>query len=730
MLVNVQYPTFDAALRDAPSLMAYGAAAIETVDSKVLALAQNNSIWQDVRAFFPNDEESPPTGVNIVEFVGDTAEQVDAPVSLLTQTLTHQGRSNGKGITVARRKEHVDAIWEMRKRAVGLLGNMQSEARPVPFVEDTAVPPESLADYIAEFRALLDQRGLVYGMFGHVDAGVLHVRPALNLKDPSQERLVREITEQVVVLTRKYKGLLWGEHGKGVRSEFSPEFFGPLYPTLQAIKAAFDPLNQLNPGKIATPDSGELLRIDAVPLRGQLDRAIPKRVQAGFDEAMHCNGNGACYNHDFDDPMCPSWKGWRDRRHSPKGRAMLLREWLRQLAACGFDPVEESHRIRKQAAWRELPSRLRNSWRREFDFSHEVKEALDGCLACKSCTGHCPIKVDVPSFRSKFFELYYGRYVRPPRDHLVGAIEHLIPTMAKIPRVSNAFADLAPARAITKALGLVETPRLSGIDIEHETRRRNIRKATPDALSKLDAAERARSVVVVQDAFTSYYETPLLLDLLDLIEAVGFQPWLAPYFPNGKALHVHGFLGRFERLARANAAMLQGLADAGVGLVGLDPSMTLTYRSEYLGPVRADEVPRISLPQEWLVEHLDSVPQVSGKPEYLLLPHCTERAMAPGAVRAWETTFEHCGLKLNILPSGCCGMAGTWGHEAEHREMSKHIYSLSWGRHVKFNAAGGRLLADGYSCRSQVKLVDGVALLHPIQALLDSVRHSSNVSQH
>ena len=198
---------------------------------------------------------------------------------------------------------------------------MQGGRRPIPFVEDTAVPPEHLADYIAEFRAALDRRGLVYGMFGHVDAGVLHVRPAIDMTDPAQEPLIREISDEVAALTRKYGGVLWGEHGKGVRSEYAPAFFGPLYPCLQQIKAAFDPHNQLNPGKIAAPAEGGLLRIDEVPTRGARDRTIPVGVRESYDNALHCNGNGACYNWDPDDAMCPSWKGMRERRHSPKGRA-------------------------------------------------------------------------------------------------------------------------------------------------------------------------------------------------------------------------------------------------------------------------------------------------------------------------------------------------------------------------------------------------------------------------
>jgi len=181
----------------------------------------------------------------------------------------------------------------MRKKAVGLLGNTKGDRRPIAFVEDTAVPPEHLADYIAEFRAALDRRGLEYGMFGHVDAGVLHVRPAIDMKAPGAEALVRAVTEDVVALTQRYGGLLWGEHGKGVRSEFSPRFFGPLYPVLQAVKAAFDPRNQFNPGKIAAPEGAALLTVDGVPTKGQRDRTIPAHVRAGYDEALHCNGNGA-----------------------------------------------------------------------------------------------------------------------------------------------------------------------------------------------------------------------------------------------------------------------------------------------------------------------------------------------------------------------------------------------------------------------------------------------------
>jgi FAD/FMN-containing dehydrogenase len=306
VLVNLRYASFDAALRDARALMEFGPASIETVDSKVLALAQQDIVWEGVRKFFPDDAAGPARGVNLIEFVGDTEAEVEAPLQRLTLALAADPAGGRLGHTVARGEAEVRRVWEMRKRAVGLLGATPGEQRPIAFVEDTAVPPEHLADYIAEFRGLLDARGLDYGMFGHVDAGVLHVRPAIDMKDPAQEAMIREVTDAVVGLTRKYGGLLWGEHGKGVRSEYSPAFFGQLYPLVQAVKAAFDPRNQLNPGKIATPDGSALLTVDGVPTRGQADRTILAGARIAFDEAMHCNGNGACYDWDPDAAMCPS----------------------------------------------------------------------------------------------------------------------------------------------------------------------------------------------------------------------------------------------------------------------------------------------------------------------------------------------------------------------------------------------------------------------------------------
>ncbi|MEY9178883.1 FAD/FMN-containing dehydrogenase/Fe-S oxidoreductase [Bradyrhizobium sp. USDA 326] len=724
-IVNVRYDTFDAALRDARTLMSLDAASIETVDSLVLGLGRGDVVWSEVGQFFPEDGEGPAQGINLVEFLSDREDDLERQLARVEAALGRDQRKRGsRGYTVARGEKDVKRIWNMRKRAAGLLGNVQGEERPIPFVEDTAVPPESLADYIGEFRGLLNRRGLSYGMFGHVDAGVLHVRPAIDMKDPEQEKLIRDISDEVAELTLKYGGLLWGEHGKGIRSEYGPRFFGPLYPLLQRIKAVFDPHDQLNPGKIATVSGEALLKIDGVPTRGQSDRQISPETHKSFEEAMHCNGNGACFNFDKDDAMCPSWKATRDRRHSPKGRATLIREWTRALSKRGIDIGNVVKAQRASSPSASLPARALNTLGKVLglpDFSHEVKEAMDGCLACKSCAGECPIKVDVPSFRAKFLELYHGRYFRAPRDHILASIETRLPTLARASPLYNVFVSSALGQFLLKRIGLIGAPRLSGVALEKELTHRGVQTADPQVLQGLTIEQRAKSVVLVQDAFTSYFETEIVLDAVDLIKRLGFTPWVAPFLPNGKPLHVHGFLSKFERTAGRNAIMLRNLASSGVELVGLDPSITLTYRSEYRQALGAD-APQVMLLQEWLAKRLrGTTANPSTIRRYWLLPHCTERTNAASATEDWKAAFAACGAELTVLRSGCCGMAGAYGYATENRMTAKTIYRQSWRNHVRNREFRGNLLASGHSCRCQTKMADEIELLHPVRALLDMV---------
>lgn len=731
-LVNIKYDSFDSALRNAPFMVEARALSVETVDSKVLNLAREDIVWHSVKELITDVPDKTLLGLNIVEFAGDDEALIDAQVASLCQRLDElMARGEGGVIGWQRCDElaAIERIYAMRKKAVGLLGNAKGAAKPIPFAEDTCVPPEHLADYIVEFRALLDGHGLSYGMFGHVDAGVLHVRPALDMCDPQQEVLMKTISDEVVALTAKYGGLLWGEHGKGFRAEYSPAFFGEaLYGELRKIKAAFDPENRLNPGKICPPEGldAPMKQVDAVK-RGTFDRQIPTTSRTAWRGAMECNGNGLCFNFDVKSPMCPSMKITGNRIHSPKGRATLVREWLRLLADRGIDPLKLERELpEKRASLRTLIERTRNSWharRGEYDFSHEVKEAMAGCLACKACSTQCPIKIDVPEFRSRFLQIYHGRYLRPLRDHLVATVENYAPLMARAPKTFNFFMSQPWVRNLSaKHIGMVDLPLLSVPSLQRQMVGHHSANMTLEQLEALSAEQRAKTVLVVQDPFTSYYDAQVVADFVRLVERLGFRPVVLPFSPNGKAQHIKGFLNRFAKTAQKTADFLNRVAELGMPMVGVDPALVLCYRDEYklaLADKRGDF--HVQLVHEWLPAVLEKVEPrtVSGEPWYLF-GHCTEVTALPGAPAQWAAIFARFGAQLENVSVGCCGMAGTYGHEVKNHANSLGIYELSWHQAMQ-RLPRNRCLATGYSCRSQVKRIEGNGVRHPLQALLEMV---------
>ncbi len=729
-LVNIKYDSFDSALRNAPFMVEARALSVETVDSKVLNLAREDIVWHSVSELITDVPGKEMLGLNIVEFAGDDLELIEGQVASLCErldSLISQGEGGVIGWQVCTELAGIERIYNMRKKAVGLLGNAKGQAKPIPFAEDTCVPPQHLADYITEFRALLDSHNLSYGMFGHVDAGVLHVRPALDMTDPHQEVLMKRISDDVVALTAKYGGLLWGEHGKGFRAEYSPAFFGEtLYEELRRIKAVFDPENRLNPGKICPPLGVDepMMQVDALK-RGTFDRQIPIAVRTSWRGAMECNGNGLCFNFDVKSPMCPSMKITSNRIHSPKGRATLTREWLRLLAERGVDPdALEKQMPEKRASLRTLIERTRNSWharKGEYDFSHEVKEAMSGCLACKACSTQCPIKIDVPEFRSRFLQLYHTRYLRPMRDHLVATVESYAPLMARAPKTFNFFMSQPWVRNLSaKHIGMIDLPMLSTPSLQQQLVGHTSANTTLEQLESYSAEQKAKTVLVVQDPFTSYYDAQVVADFVRLVTKLGFEPVVLPFSPNGKAQHIKGFLQKFARTARKTSDFLNRIAKLGMPMVGVDPALVLCYRDEYkqtLGEERGDF--HVQLVHEWLPAVLENREMTSvGGESWYLFGHCTEVTALPTAPNQWAAIFARLGAKLENVSVGCCGMAGTYGHEVKNHANSLGIYELSWHQAMQ-RLPRQRCLATGYSCRSQVKRVEGNGVRHPLQALLE-----------
>ncbi|WP_318448100.1 D-2-hydroxyglutarate dehydrogenase YdiJ [Photobacterium leiognathi] len=735
-LVNIKYDSFDSALRNAPMMVEAQALSVETIDSKVLNLAKQDIVWNTVSDLLTDVPGKEMLGINMVEYASNDVAENQQQVSALCEKLDEMIAANQAGIIgyqVCDELASIQKIYTMRKKAVGLLGAAKGSKKPIAFAEDTCVPPENLADFIAEFRQLLDEKQLNYGMFGHVDAGVLHVRPALDMCDPEQERLMKEISDQVVALVAKYGGLMWGEHGKGFRSEYGPAFFGDeLFTELRRIKAAFDPDNRLNPGKICTPlgSDDQLVKVDDRK-RGFYDRQIPVNTRDSFKQAMECNGNGLCFNYDTSSPMCPSMKITADRRHSPKGRAGLVREWLRQLAEQGVNADElEQKLLTTTPTIKQIIDRLKNSYgerRKQYDFSHEVMDAMNGCLACKACASQCPIKVDVPSFRSRFMNIYYSRYQRPAKDYLVAYVESYLPLMAKAPGVMNAITRPQWSKKLTeKAIGYVDMPLLSLPTLNEQLDGHHALRFDLQWLQALTEQERKNYVLIVQDPFTSFYDAEVVKDFITLVEKLGKKPILVPFKPNGKAQHVKGFLRQFAKTARNTADFLNQLAVLNIPMVGVDPALVLCYRDEYTEVLKETRGKfEVLTAHEWLLPLLPELKQYSSmddKPWYLFA-HCTEKTKLPNAEKQWGEIFNHFGVTLQSITVGCCGMAGTFGHEKDKLETSKGVYNLSWKPNIE-QLDNSRCMATGYSCRSQVKRFEHIKFKHPVQVLLKTVQEA------
>lgn len=744
-LINIKYDSFDSALRHSPFLVKAKATSVETIDSKVLNLAKQDIVWHSVSDLITDVPGKTMDGINIVEFNGTSVDALAEQVAILTKGLDETITSNNTcgviGYQVTSDLSSINKLYAMRKKAVGLLGNTDGSQKPLAFAEDTAVPPENLADFIAEFRDLLDGYNLHYGMFGHVDAGVLHVRPALDMCDPEQEKLLRTLSDEVVKLTAKYGGLMWGEHGKGYRSEYGSEFFGEkLFTELRKIKGVFDPQNQMNPGKICTPvDSAETLVSVDDTKRGYFDRQIPVTVKDSFNAALDCNGNGLCFNYDANSPMCPSSKITKDRRHSPKGRAGLMREWLRLLEKQGVDVLALEQDInRSKGMWSvkklldtsitKFKVTFLNKDENKSDFSHEVMDAMQGCLACKACASQCPIKVDVPDFRSRFINLYHSRYPRPLKDHLVANVELLAPLMAKAPKLVNSILGLkAYDKLSEKTIGYVNTPLLSVPTLKKQVKKAGYSGFDLTKLQHLTKKQREGYVLIVQDPFTSFYDANTVHSMMALIRKLGLEPILLPFKPNGKAQHVKGFLSRFAHTAKSSSEFLNQLAKLNIPMLGMDASMVLCYRDEYekiLGDKRGCF--NVQLSHEWLLsfikqDHKFKLDINDKQQAFKLFSHCTEKTALVDSENEWLDIFKHFGLTLEKVSIGCCGMAGTYGHEKSNLENSKGLFELSWQPKIE-KLASEQILATGFSCRSQVKRLTELKAKHPVEALLASLK--------
>ena len=705
-LFAVSYLGFSQALESARDLLSNDPSAIETVDNNIVELAKNDEVYHKIKHMIEKDSSQTVSAINFVEFIADSISDLDSKTAKLEELLLDRNAS----FHFTENTNEMDALWELRKKGVGLLGAMKGNSKPVPFIEDTAVAPENLADYIKDLTKLLDSYNVKYGMFGHVDVGCLHIRPALDMSIKEDADKVDKITKEVVKLVKKHGGILCAEHGHGYRSEHLKDFFGDeLYSSLGFIKKAFDPHNQLNPGKITVPSDSndEIVKVDG-PFRGYTDTQVPKEMRDQFSGAYNCNGNSQCLSYDYDTAICPSAKVSRNWLYSPKGRSAILREWLSQLSVKGYNTTGKTYKVGLDNP-KDFPK----------DFSHQVYESLDKCLGCKACVSGCPIKVDIPTMKSQFLANYHSKYKRPAIDYFVKYSEAMLSVSLHSGGIFNDILNTQFVRSgVANIVGFVDTPIINSLNLRSELKKRNAPEFSIKALESLSAEQRAKTVCIVQDLFTSLYDTQVALSLYDFLVGIGYRVYFSPFKINGKPAFVKGFLKYFDKQAKKATKFYNQIADTGVELVGIDPAMTLVYRDEYKKSLGKDVRFKVKMIQEWLSEKLPSLPTMRQliDREFNLFNHCTEKSLSPIASDQWLKVFEHFGIKTKIAKVGCCGMSGSFGHESKHVETSKQIYGLSWKQKIK-DCGITSSMATGFSCRCQVKRMAGHTMKHPIEIL-------------
>ncbi|MBC8523258.1 FAD-binding oxidoreductase [PVC group bacterium] len=659
-LIVVGLKSFDGALRCGASIAHLKPSAVEAVDELVLAAAKES-------ISFPMVESA--ASVLFIECKNGNE---------ILQTIS----SNNEVISTSLLKtnEEIEKAWHFRNRSVGLLSSIGLKKRPVPFVEDCAVPPDRLADFISELQKLLDKRDLRVGMFGHVDAGVIHVRPALDLCSESDRSLIRIVMDEVAILVQSYGGVLWGEHGKGFRSEYGPKVFGDgLWEQICRVKAVFDPTNQFNPGKVAAPTENHPLASIDSPTRGEVNTlASPLPI---LTNSHRCDGNSQCRSEKLDESMCPTFRLAYNPLHSPRGRAEMLRHWLTRIGG------------RNISTNTSFIGRMLNRFMKD-DFSHDVRDSLSDCIGCRACSSDCAMIIDIPKMRSVFLDYYYSRFPRPFRDFIWFRMEWLLAFRATLVGRICTPSWLAPL------FGIVDPPKVS--------KRLQIKTSS---ISKILTTH--PKVIILQDSFTTCVRPELVVSLLSIVKKLGIDAAVLPLKPCGKALHVRGKRKAFHAVAQANVQWLKQLGDANVPIVGIDPAAALLWREEYPEVLGSDdESIGVLLPQKWLVEQDLSPLHVNGS--WRLFPHCIERVVETELEEKWQEIFERVGAHLEVVRTACCGMGGLFGHEREHKQQSIDIWHQSWGRHKPETSNS---LATGYSCCSQARRVENITLRHPLEVL-------------
>ncbi|OLB05589.1 MAG: hypothetical protein AUH14_08475 [Candidatus Rokubacteria bacterium 13_2_20CM_69_15_1] len=678
----IHYHALQEALESSQSILETGPYAVELTDKMILDLARDN-IEQSQRMGFVQGD---PAAILIVEYAGASDDEVRAKVAELEARRARE--RFGYAATLAFDPAEQQSIWKLRKAGLGLLLGMKGDKKPIAFVEDTAVAPEHLAEFVPRFREIFAKHDAIGAYYGHCSVGCLHIRPVIDLKIPRGLEQVRAIADEITGLVLDFGGTISSEHGDGrARSPFLERMYGRrLMGAFRELKRAFDPENRMNPGNIVdAPGLLENLRYGVGYTTWEPSTLLDFSAQGGFAAAVElCNGVGVCRK-TLEGTMCPSYMATKDEEHSTRGRANALRAVL---------------------SGRLAPSEFTGT---------RLFEVMDLCLECKGCKAECPANVDMAKLKYEFLHHYYAANGVPLRNRLFGRIERLNRLGARLPALVNWVSGLTLGRWLLE--------RVAGID-----RRRPLPKLAAETFTEWfgrhapPAAAPRGEVVLFHDTFVTYNTPEIGRAAVELLEAAGYRVTLVDKKCCGRPLISKGLLAEARDHAAWNVGRLAPYARRSVPIVGLEPSCLLTLRDESVDLLRTDDA-RIVARHAFLLEEFLARERgrglelrfAGGGRRVLLHGHCHQKALV--GTGPTVAALGWAGFRVEEVDSGCCGMAGSFGFEREHYDISVALGGRRLAPAVKAAHADTVIVAPGISCRQQIEHLAGRRALHPAEVL-------------
>lgn len=694
VMVASHYKTLETCLNDVGNVMQHNLHTCEMMDDVILDCTQNNKTYHPYRAFVKGN----PKAILMLELKSHSEDDLNLQTERLLKSLNDSGLSYHNSVL---RDKEIEMAVELRKAGLGLLGNMVGDKKAVACIEDTAVSLEDLPAYIAEFSALMNKYHQEVVFYAHAGAGELHLRPILNLKESKDVHYFRQLTTDVAILCKKYGGSFSGEHGDGiVRSEFIPLMIGQKnYDLLKGIKNTFDPQQIFNPGKIVDVfEMDESLRYEPDRIEPHVETILDFSDYKGILRlAENCNGSGDCRKtENAAGAMCPSYHATKNEKDTTRARANMLREVLT------------------------------NSTDQNKFNSEELKEVFDLCISCKACASECPSNVDISIAKAEFLYQYNKENGVSFADRLFAKSSKFNAYASHFPQVSNwFFSNSFTSKIIKKISGIHPKRTFPKISIKsfsnahQEIENQDFKKNDSNVKAK-------QNILLFVDEFSNHLDAEIALDAFQLLRCLGYKVTVVDQLDSARALISKGFLEEAKIEIDRNVEFLKNQVCDTALLVGIEPSALLSFRDEYIrladDKQAAQKISNHSfLIEEFLAREIElgniSETQFTSEEKTIKIhAHCHQKSLSNQKV-----TFDILNLPTNykptIIPSGCCGMAGSFGYEKDHYDISMKIGELKLFPAVRKALDETIISANGTSCRHQILDSTGRRALHPVTIL-------------